>query len=112
MDLSNSETRQLFGAIQQGHYNVVYSSVTMDELLEAPQQVKTLLDEIPETLTLLCQVNPQAGFVSSRAKGILQCQGHPFPKGIPSGWGGVLSQRDALSEGLLRSGMDLWGRHV
>ena len=26
---------------------------------------------------------------SFHAKGTLQCQGHPFPKGIPSGWGGV-----------------------
>ena len=54
------ETRQLFGAIQQGHYNVIYSSVTMDELLEAPQQVKTLLNEIPETLKTFVELSKEA----------------------------------------------------
>ena len=54
------ETRQLFGAIQDGHYKVICSSVTMDELLEAPQQVKTLLDEIPEALKKFVELSKEA----------------------------------------------------
>ena len=43
------ETKILFQAIFDNHLDIVYSSVTEDELLNAPEQVRNLLSSLPET---------------------------------------------------------------
>jgi len=43
------ETKNLFQAIFDNHLDIVYSSVTEDELLNAPEQVRNLLSSLPET---------------------------------------------------------------
>ena len=44
------ETRILFDNIESQKYDIMYSSVTEDELLNAPEQVKNLLQSIPSLL--------------------------------------------------------------
>lgn len=44
------ETRILFDNIESKKYGIMYSSVTEDELLNAPEQVKNLLGTIPNFL--------------------------------------------------------------
>ncbi|MFZ4771351.1 MAG: hypothetical protein ACOYLO_14300 [Ferruginibacter sp.] len=44
------ETRILFDNIESQKYDIMYSSVTEDELLNAPEQVKNLLGTIPSFL--------------------------------------------------------------
>jgi predicted nucleic acid-binding protein len=44
------ETRILFDNIESQKYDIMYSSVTEDELLNAPEQVKKLLETIPNFL--------------------------------------------------------------
>ena len=44
------ETRILFNNIETQKYDIMYSSVTQDELLNAPEQVKDLLESIPKFL--------------------------------------------------------------
>ena len=44
------ETRILFDNIESQKYDIMYSSVTEDELLNAPEQVKSLLGTIPNLL--------------------------------------------------------------
>ena len=44
------ETRILFDNIESQKYDIMYSSVTEDELLNAPEQVKILLETIPSFL--------------------------------------------------------------
>jgi len=44
------ETRTLFDNIESQKYDIMYSSVTEDELLNAPEQVKNLLETIPNLL--------------------------------------------------------------
>ena len=68
------ETCQLFNAIQQGDYNVIYSSVTMDELLEAPKQVRNLLDKVPESLKIFVELSKEAtelgdGYIAEKVVG-------------------------------------------
>ncbi len=36
------ETKKLFDSILEGEYHILFSSITQDELLEAPEQVKKL----------------------------------------------------------------------
>jgi len=43
------ETRQLFDSIDSGLYEIMYSSVTEAELFNAPEQVKDLLTNIPDS---------------------------------------------------------------
>ena len=43
-----ADTRPLFDRIMQGEFEILYSIVTEDELLNAPQLVKKLLNNIPE----------------------------------------------------------------
>lgn len=43
------ETKILFQAIFDNRLDVVYSSVTEDELINAPEQVRNLLSTLPET---------------------------------------------------------------
>ena len=44
------ETRILFNNIENQKYDIMYSSVTDDELLNAPEQVRNLLTAIPNYL--------------------------------------------------------------
>ena len=44
------ETRILFDSIESQKYDIMYSSVTEDELLNAPEQVRNLLESIPDLL--------------------------------------------------------------
>ncbi len=44
------ETRILFNNIENQKYDIMYSSVTEDELLNAPEQVRNLLTAIPNYL--------------------------------------------------------------
>ena len=44
------ETRLLFDNIESQKYDIMYSSVTEDELLNAPEQVKKLIGTIPNLL--------------------------------------------------------------
>ena len=56
----DQQTRLLFSSILKGEYQVLYSSVTEDELLEAPKQVRMLLDEIPKTLKTYVELTEEA----------------------------------------------------
>ena len=42
------ETKLLFQAINNNQFDIVYSSVTEDELINAPEQVRKLLSTVPE----------------------------------------------------------------
>jgi len=44
------ETQDLFDNLPQSRYDIMYSSVTESELLNAPKQVRELLDTVPEHL--------------------------------------------------------------
>ena len=44
------ETRILFANIESKKYDIMYSSVTEDELLNAPEQVKNLIGTVPNLL--------------------------------------------------------------
>ncbi len=41
-----SETRRLFNEVKSGEYRIVISSVTEGELLNAPELVKTILNDL------------------------------------------------------------------
>ncbi len=43
-----NETKLLFNAILNNQFDIVYSSVTEDELINAPEQVRELLSIVPE----------------------------------------------------------------
>ena len=42
------ETKLLFQDIQNGKYDVLYSSITEDELISAPERVRELIYQLPE----------------------------------------------------------------
>lgn len=44
------ETQQLFDNLANSRYDIMYSSVTEDELLNAPKQVRDFLNTVPENL--------------------------------------------------------------
>lgn len=44
------ETQSLFDNLEISHFNIMYSSVTEDELLNAPREVKAFLETIPNNL--------------------------------------------------------------
>ncbi|TXT31989.1 MAG: hypothetical protein FD136_1379 [Chitinophagaceae bacterium] len=54
------ETRILFDNIEVEKYNIMYSSVTEDELLNAPAQVKNLIDSIPNLLIKKVELTEEA----------------------------------------------------
>ncbi len=54
------ETRLLFDAILQGNFRLLYSSVTENELLEAPERVNTLLSKVPSHLKTLVELTDEA----------------------------------------------------
>ena len=44
------DTQPLFDNLSNSKYEIMYSNVTENELLNAPQQVKELLEKLPDTL--------------------------------------------------------------
>ena len=44
------ETQELFDNLENSMFNILFSSVTEDELLNAPKQVRELLQMIPDSL--------------------------------------------------------------
>jgi len=55
-----NETQILFNSIISGEYIIVISSVTEDELLTAPSQVKKLLNSVPENLKIKVELTEEA----------------------------------------------------
>jgi predicted nucleic acid-binding protein len=54
------ETRILFDNIENQKYDIMYSSVTEDELLNAPEQVRNLISNIPESLIKRVELTEEA----------------------------------------------------
>ncbi|HPO62244.1 MAG TPA: PIN domain protein [Candidatus Kapabacteria bacterium] len=54
------DTQILFNSIISGEYLIVISSVTDDELLTAPLQVKKLLNSVPENLKIKVELTEEA----------------------------------------------------
>ncbi|MGB0880725.1 MAG: hypothetical protein ACPGTO_09180 [Polaribacter sp.] len=54
------ETRLLFDSILKRDYEILYSSVTKDELLEAPKPVRILLNEIPNDIKKYVELSKEA----------------------------------------------------
>jgi predicted nucleic acid-binding protein len=56
----SNETKVLFEGILNGDFHLMYSSVTEDELLNAPLLVKNLLNEVPESLKTKVELTEEA----------------------------------------------------
>ena len=54
------DTQILFEKIYLGQFKVVYSSTTEDELLEAPEKVKQLLPNLPDTIKTRIELTEEA----------------------------------------------------
>ena len=54
------QTKVLFEGILNGDFHLMYSSVTEDELLNAPLLVKNLLNEVPESLKTKVELTEEA----------------------------------------------------
>ncbi len=54
------ETDLLFDSILKGEYRILYSSVTKDELLGAPEQVRSFMNRIPESLKIYIELTKEA----------------------------------------------------
>lgn len=54
------ETRELFRLISKGEYKIVYSSVTVDELIGAPKEVRNLLDQISSKQKIFVELSEEA----------------------------------------------------
>jgi len=54
------ETQDLFDNLPQSRYDIMYSSVTESELLNAPKQVRELLDTVPEHLKKRVELTEEA----------------------------------------------------
>ncbi|MGC4129421.1 MAG: PIN domain protein [Bergeyella sp.] len=54
------ETQELFDNLPQSKYDIMYSSVTESELLNAPKQVRELLDTVPEQLKRKVELTEEA----------------------------------------------------
>ena len=54
------ETRILFDDIENRKYDIMYSSVTEDELLNAPEQVRNLVSDIPKSLIKKVELTEEA----------------------------------------------------
>ena len=55
-----TETRLLLDNLHQSNFLIMYSSVTEDELLNAPEPVQKLLPEIPENLKIRVELSREA----------------------------------------------------
>ncbi len=55
-----TETRLLLDNLHHSNFVVMYSSVTEDELLNAPQQVQELLGQIPDNLKIRVELSREA----------------------------------------------------
>lgn len=54
------ETQELFDNLANSRYDIMYSSVTEDELLNAPTQVRELLETIPNNLKRRVELTEEA----------------------------------------------------
>ena len=54
------ETRLFFKEVKQGRFQIIYSSVTDDELLEAPKKVRELINELPEKYVTRVELTEEA----------------------------------------------------
>jgi predicted nucleic acid-binding protein len=54
------ETQSLFDNLEISHFNIMYSSVTEDELLNAPREVKDFLETIPNNLKNKVELTEEA----------------------------------------------------
>jgi predicted nucleic acid-binding protein len=54
------DTQILFEKIKLGQFQVIYSNITEDELLEAPEKVKQLLPDIADTLKTKVELTEEA----------------------------------------------------
>jgi predicted nucleic acid-binding protein len=54
------DTKILFEKIRLGQFHIVYSSVTEDELLEAPENVRNLIPGLPKHLVTFIELTPEA----------------------------------------------------
>jgi len=53
-------TQSLFDDLEKSKYNIMFSSVTEDELINAPRQVREFLNSIPEELKLRVELSEEA----------------------------------------------------
>lgn len=53
-------TQSLFDNLENSQYNIMFSSVTEDELINAPKQVGEFLNSIPEELKLRVELTEEA----------------------------------------------------
>jgi len=53
-------TQSLFDNLENSHYKIMYSSVTEDELINAPKQVRDFLNTIPENLKIRVELSEEA----------------------------------------------------
>ena len=58
------ETKMLFGSIFNNEFHVIYSSVTEDELINAPKKVKELLNSIPNESKTKIELTEEAVMLS------------------------------------------------
>jgi len=54
------ETKLLFENILKGEFHIVYSTVTEDELIGAPKQVRALLNDIPKKFKTKIELSEEA----------------------------------------------------
>jgi len=54
------ETQKLFDNLENSKYEIMYSSVTEDELLKAPKKVRDFLDTLPEHLKKRIELTEEA----------------------------------------------------
>jgi predicted nucleic acid-binding protein len=60
-DIEFAETTQsLFDNLENSQYNIMFSSVTEDELINAPKQVRDFLNSIPEKLKIRVELSEEA----------------------------------------------------
>lgn len=54
------ETQELFDNLANSRFDIMYSSVTEDELLNAPKQVRDFLNSVPENLKKRVELTEEA----------------------------------------------------
>ena len=53
-------TQSLFDNLENSQYNIMFSSVTEDELINAPKQVREFLNSIPEEFKMRVELSEEA----------------------------------------------------